>query len=252
MLDWFRRIRKVSGKFSLPSRESGSGRSQVQLNPSKLTPPNNVYLSHFAQVQLTIAYLMQDDSLNAPTPEVRERQVEIAKKYKERAEDIEAMIVKGGASEMDLQAEIRDRLDLLIQRTEGLGWHEDLMRVYIVFGILEDSLQQVSKGLSPARRIKIETLMLDNSLQNFCHDELEKAIADNPEITGRLAMFGRMVVADALLEVRDSVNLDEVLSEPLPADPTELAREQFKALEPFTSDLISEHTLRMDRLGLTA
>ena len=203
-------------------------------------------------MQLTIAYLMQDDSLNAPTPEVRERQVEIAKKYKERAEDIEAMIVKGGASEMDLQAEIRDRLDLLIQRTEGLGWHEDLMRVYIVFGILEDSLQQVSKGLSPARRIKIETLMLDNSLQNFCHDELEKAIAENPEITGRLAMFGRMVVADALLEVRDSVNLDEVLSEPLPADPTELAREQFKALEPFTSDLISEHTLRMDRLGLTA
>ena len=203
-------------------------------------------------MQLTIAYLMQDDSLNAPTPEVRERQVEIAKKYKERAEDIEAMIVKGGASEMDLQAEIRDRLDLLIQRTEGLGWHEDLMRVYIVFGILEDSLQQVSKGLSPARRIKIETLMLDNSLQNFCHDELEKAIAENPEITGRLAMFGRMVVADALLEVRDSVNLDEVLSEPLPADPTELAREQFKALEPFNSDLISEHTLRMDRLGLTA
>ena len=252
MLDWFRRIRKVSGKFSLPSRESGSGRSQVQLNPSKLTPPNNVYLSHFAQVQLTIAYLMQDDSLNAPTPEVRERQVEIAKKYKERAEDIEAMIVKGGASVMDLQAEIRDRLDLLIQRTEGLGWHEDLMRVYIVFGILEDSLQQVSKGLSPARRIKIETLMLDNSLQNFCHDELEEAIADNPEITGRLALFGRMVVADALLEVRDSVNLNEVLSEPLPADPTELAREQFKALEPFTSDLISEHTLRMDRLGLTA
>ena len=195
---------------------------------------------------------MQDDSLNAPTPEIRERQIEIAKKYKERTEDIEAMILKGGASEMDLQAEIRDRLDLLIQRTEGLGWHEDLMRVYIVFGILEDSLQQVSKGLSPARRIKIETLMLDNSLQNFCQDELEKAIAENPEITGRLAMFGRMVVADALLEVRDSVNLDEVLPDSLPADLTELAREQFKALEPFTSDLISEHTLRMDRLGLTA
>ena len=203
-------------------------------------------------MQLTIAYLMQDDSLNAPTPEIRERQIEIAKKYKERTEDIEAMILKGGASEMDLQAEIRDRLDLLIQRTEGLGWHEDLMRVYIVFGILEDSLQQVSKGLSPARRIKIETLMLDNSLQNFCQDELEKAIAENPEITGRLAMFGRMVVADALLEVRDSVNLDEVLPDSLPADLTELAREQFKALEPFTSDLISEHTLRMDRLGLTA
>lgn len=203
-------------------------------------------------MQLAIAYLMQDDSLNAPTPEIRERQLAISKKYKERAEEIEALIVKGGASEMDLQAEIRDRLDLLVQRTEGLGWHEDLMRIYIVFGILEDSLQQVAKGLSPAKRIKIETLMLDNSLQSFCQDELEKAIAENPEITGRLAMFGRMVVADALLEVRDSVSLDALLPDPRPTDPTELAREQFRVLEPFTSELISEHTLRMDRLGLTA
>jgi len=252
VLDWFRRIRKVSRKLSLPSRESGSGRSQVQLNPSKLTPQQNVYLSHFAQVQFTIAYLMQDDSLNAPSPEIRERQLEISKKYKQRGQEIEALIVRGGTSKMDLQSEIRDRLDVLIQRTEGLGWHEDLMRIHIVFGILEDSLRRVSKGLSPAKRIKVEALMLDRSLESFCHEELSAAISTNPEISGRLAMFGRMLVADTLLEVRDSVNVNAILSQPLTEDPTELAREQFKALEPFTSELISEHTLRMDRLGLTA
>ena len=252
MLDWFRRIRKVSGKLSLPARESGSGRSQVQLNLSKLTPPQNVYLSHFAQVQSTIAYLLQDDAINAPSSEIRERQLEISRKYRQRSDEIKAQIAKGGASEMDLQAEIRDRLDILVQRTEGFGWHEDLIRVYIVFGILEDSLHRVSKGLSPAKRIKIESLMLDRSLDNFCHEELAKAIEASPEISGRLAMFGRMVVADALLEVRDSVNLELVVPKPLPADTTELAREQFKALEPLTSELISEHTLRMDRLGLTA
>ena len=252
MLDWFRRIRKVSGKLSLPSRESGSGRSQVQLNLSKLTPPQNVYLSHFAQVQSTIAYLLQDDAINAPTSEIRERQLEISRKYRQRSDEIKAQIAKGGASEMDLQAEIRDRLDILVQRTEGFGWHEDLIRVHIVFGILEDSLHRVSKGLSPAKRIKIESLMLDRSLDTFCHEELSKAIAASPEISGRLAMFGRMVVADALLEVRDSVNIELVVPKPLPADATELAREQFKALEPFTSELIAEHTLRIDRLGLTA
>ncbi len=195
---------------------------------------------------------MQDDSLNAPAPEIRERQLEISKKYKQRAQEIESLIVKAGNSEMDLQAEIRDRLDLLIQRTEGLGWHEDLMRIFIVFGILEDSLHKVSKGLTPAKRIKIESLMLDRSLEEFCQQELSKAIAQNPEISGRLAMFGRMVVADALLEVRDSVVLDDIMAEVVAEDSTELARQQFKVLEPFTSELISEHTLRMDRLGLTA
>ena len=252
MLDWFRRIRKVSGKLSLPTRESGSGRSQVQLNLSKLTPPQNVYLSHFAQVQSTIAYLLQDDAINAPSSEIRERQLEISKKYRQRSDEINALIAKGGASEMDLQAEIRDRLDVLVQRTEGFGWQEDLIRVHIVFGILEDSLHRVSKGLSPAKRLKIESLMLDRSLEDFCHQQLAKAIEESPEITGRLAMFGRMVVADALLEVRDSVSLDLILPTPLPEDPTALAREQFKALEPLTSELIAEHTLRMDRLGLTA
>lgn len=251
MLDWFRRIRKVSQKLSLPSRESGSGRSQVQLNPSKLTPSVDVYLAHLVQVQLTIAYLMQDDAITAPDQAISEQQLAIAKRYRERASEVEAMIVKTGGSAMDIQAEIRDRLDLLVQRTEGLGWHEDLMRIYIVFGILEDSLRRVAKGLSPARRLRVETMMLDSSLVDFCQTKLSEAIIQTPEIAGRLAMFGRMVVADALLEVRDSVRLDQIM-ESEPEDSTALAREQFKVLEPFTSELISEHTLRMDRLGLTA
>jgi hypothetical protein len=58
-------------------------------------------------------------------------------------------------------------------------------------------------------------------------------------------------VADALLEVRNSVSLAEVLPNP-PADPVELARAQFKAIEPFVSELIAAHTVRMDELGLTA
>ena len=65
-------------------------------------------------------------------------------------------------------------------------------------------------------------------------------------------MFGRMVVADALLEVRDSVSFEKLAPQGLPSERVERAREQFKILEPFTSELISEHTMRMDRLGLTA
>ncbi len=252
MLEWFRRIRKVSQKLSLPSRESGSGRSQIQLNHSKLTPSADVYLSQLSQVQLAIAHLMQDDSIRAPKAEIRERQLAISRSYKSRSSETEDMIVRTGENVMDLQSEIRDRLDLLIQRTEGEGWHEDLMRIHIVFGILEDSLRRVAKGLSPAKRIRVEAMLIDSSLEKFCELELKSAIATNPEISGRLAMFGRMVVADALLEVRDSIDLSKVMPQDASVDSSALAREQFKILEPFTSELISEHTVRMDRLGLTA
>lgn len=252
MLEWFRRIRKVSQKLSLPSRESGGGRSQIQLNHSKLTPSADVYLSQLSQVQLAIAHLMQDDSIKAPKAAIRERQLEISKIYRNRSLEAEALIVRTGDNVMDLTAEIRDRLDLLIQRTEGQDWQEDLMRVHIVFGILEDSLRRVAKGLTPAKRIRVEAMLLDSNLEKFCELEIQRAIEKNPEIAGRLAMFGRMVVADALLEVRDSVDLSKIMTQNLATDSISLAREQFRVLEPFTSELISEHTVRMDRLGLTA
>lgn len=252
MLDWFRRIRRVSQKLSLPSRESGSGRSQVQLNPSKLTPSTNIYLAHLAQVQLEIADLLQDDSQNAPTDAIRQKQQELAESYRKRAAEVEELIVRSGSSLMEVQAEIRDRLDLLVAHTEGKGWEEDLMRVHIVFGILEDSLRQVARGLPAAKRIRVEAMLLSDQLEEFCSSQLSARMAEESEIAGRLAMFGRMVVADALLEVRDSVSFEKVLPEGLPEDKTERAREQFRAIEPFVSELISEHTMRMDRLGLTA
>lgn len=242
----------MSQKLSLPSRESGSGRSQVQLNPSKLTPNANIYLAHLAQVQLEIADLMQDDSINAPSTQIRERQLEISRNYRSRVLELEELVVRGGTSLMEVQAEVRDRLDVLVARTEGHGWEEDLMRVHIVFGILEDSLRRVAKGLTPAKRVRVEAMLLDDQLEKFCHDQLAARIAQQSELSGRLAMFGRMVVADALLEVRDSVSFEKLLPEGLPEESTERAREQFKVLEPFTSELIAEHTMRMDRLGLTA
>jgi hypothetical protein len=77
------------------------------------------------------------------------------------------------------------------------------------------------------------------------------AIANLPQLSNDLALFGRAIVADALLEVRDSVSFEDVMRNP-PTNPVDLTREQFKILEPITSELVANHTLRMDSLGLTA
>jgi hypothetical protein len=61
-----------------------------------------------------------------------------------------------------------------------------------------------------------------------------------------------MIVADVLLEIRDSVELSKIVEFQSGLDAVDKARAQFKALEPYTSELIAEHTVRMDRLGLTA
>ena len=152
---------------------------------------------------------------------------------------------------MELQQKIRDRLDVLIERTEGKGWPEDIMRIFIVFTLLEDAYIRIAKGLTPARRLRVEAMLSDNSLADFCQEALASAINNLPQLTHDLALFGRAIVADALLEVRDVSSFAELLRDQ-PSDLVELTREQFKILEPLTTELVAAHTLRMDSLGLTA
>ncbi len=249
MLDWIRRIRKLSQTLSLPSRDSSS-RSQSQLNPAKLIPATEVFLSQLIQHHLVVAELLTDDAAKATEPFAKKQRA-IAARYEARAKELQEMLIKLGSSYMELQQQIRDRLDVLVSRTEGKGWSEDIMRIYIVFTLLEDTYLRLSKGLGPARRLRVEAMLSDNSLADFCQEALVSAIDNLPQLTNDLALFGRAIVADALLEVRDMSSFDDLLRNP-PKDTVELTREQFKILEPLTSELVSAHTLRMDQLGLTA
>ena len=252
MLDWLRKIRKVSQKLTLPSRDATAGRSQIQLNPAKLTPSSEIYLSSLSQLHLVISDLLQQDSLKAPLASQSEAQGILAGAYRDRSKQLDGLLIRLGASQMELQSDSRERLEQLVMRTEGADWYEDLMRIYVVFGILQDGALRVSKGLPAAKKLKVDQLLDSKKLEKFCRRELADGISSDQSLGPRLAMFGRMVVADALLEIRDSVDLATVLPNPIKDDAVALAREQFKALEPFTSEHIAQHTVRMDLLGLTA
>jgi hypothetical protein len=65
-------------------------------------------------------------------------------------------------------------------------------------------------------------------------------------------LFARSVVGDALLAIRDSVNFEAILDEPLSLDLATANRQAFRVLEPLTNYLIGQHSQRMDALGLTA
>lgn len=251
MLDWFRRIRKVSQKLTLPSRDASSGRSQVQLNPQKLTPSAEIYLGQLSYLSLVTAEILEKDSVLAPTTSFRQKQLKVAESYRARHRELATMISKVGFGSEDAEDQITHRIDELFKRTSGVGWHESLMRLYITMGILEHSAKSVGKGLSSARRGKVDDLLKNNALMLFCSTALKSEIERIPEISGRLAMYGRSLVADVLLEVRHSVSLTQVLTE-VPNERVAKARAEFKVLEPFTSELIAAHTARMDELGLTA
>jgi hypothetical protein len=61
-------------------------------------------------------------------------------------------------------------------------------------------------------------------------------------------MFGRSLVADVLLHVIAVLNFDHLND----SDPVEFRRSALAEIEQLTNDLISNHSARMDELGMSA
>lgn len=190
----------------------------------------------------------------APSPSYRQKQLMIAEHYRQRHLELASMISKLGAETVDAEEVAAERIDELLRLTAGVGWQQSIMRLYILFGMLEHSARELARGLTPARRHKVEELFKSDLLEEYCRTALISEIEKVPGLASMLALYGRALVADALLEVKNSADLTSILPEDYDpeSDLSHRNRAQFKALEPFTSELIAAHTVRMDRLGLTA
>ena len=242
----------MSQKLSLPSRDASSGRSQIQLNPAKLTPSPEIYLGRLAHLTVSIAEQLDQQSETAGDQTLSQKLHLLSNRYYSRHAELVPLLTKLDVSPAELDALYGNSINQLLSRTKGADFYEEMMRDYIVFGMLEDSFRKLAKGLAAARRIKVEELLSHQELEQLSQSTLFDAIAQDPKLGHRLALFGRMVVADCLLEIRNTVSFEKVLLTGSFKNDADKTRAQFKALEPYTSELIAAHTVRMDQLGLSA
>jgi hypothetical protein len=201
---------------------------------------------------LTVAEQLDYQSETAGDQVLSKKLHLLSNKYYSKHSDLIPLLTKLGVEASALESLYGSSMNQLLQRTRGADFFEDMMRNYIVFGMLQDSFRRLAKGLTPAKRLKVEELMAAQELEKLAQATLSSAIDADSKLGHRMALYGRMVVADCLLEIRNLVDFDKVLPAANYQDETERTRAQFKTLEPYTSELIAAHTVRMDQLGLTA
>jgi hypothetical protein len=256
VLDWFRRLRKVSRKLSLPSRDATGGRSQSQLNVSKLTPEFESYVAQLSYMSLSVARLLEDSAKFAPNQALSEEQAAVAEIYRNRQRELAGTLAKLGIDATESMDYFVERIETFHGRTRGADWYENLISFYLAYGILEDLYESLAAGFPSNRRNQLVRLLSDDRGFNFARQQLAAAIANDAKLASRLALWGRSIIADVLLEVRSTVDLSRVSNE-IEAELTDdsvaaKARAEFKFLEPLTGQLIATHTMRMDALGLSA
>jgi hypothetical protein len=153
--------------------------------------------------------------------------------------------------EFDIEPEVAmqpfaEPLDTFHDLTAPADWLESLVKVYVGDGIARDFYREVSAYMDPRSRDLVREVLADVGQAAFAVDRVRAAIDANPAVGGRLALWARRLVGEAMTQAqRVAVDREAIvrLLSTQAADITELGR--------LFERIIEAHNERMRSLGLS-
>jgi hypothetical protein len=137
------------------------------------------------------------------------------------------------------------------RRTAPGDWLEGLVKAYVGDGIATDFYREVSVFVDAGTRELVQEVLADTGHSDFAVDRVRAAISRNPSLGGRLALWGRRLVGEALSQAQRVAAERDALSSLLVggvdrpgADLGEIGR--------MFARLTDAHTRRMHNLGLSS
>ena len=156
-----------------------------------------------------------------------------------------------GASPEEAMEPFVAALEAFHERTAPGDWLEGLVKAYVGDGIAEDFYREVSAYLDPSTRDLVLEVLEDTGHSEFAVDRVRAAIDQDPKLAGRLALWGRRLVGEALSQAQRVAAERDALAALLVggvdrpgADLAEVGR--------MFARLTENHTRRMAALGLSA
>jgi len=115
-------------------------------------------------------------------------------------------------------------LDAFHARTAPADWLEGLAKAYVGDGIAADFYRAVAELVDPQTRELVLRVLADTGHAEFVIARVRAAVAADPHLSGRLALWARRLVGEALAQayrvVADRRSLAGLLAGPTPAQTT--------------------------------
>ena len=201
-----------------------------------------------AYAELVAFFRLSEDASLAPSLEDKAALGGMAVAEFSHFERIRAELERLGSSPVEAMQPFTAPLDAFHVRTAPADWLESLVKAYVGDGFAADFYRAVAEVLDPDSRALVLDVLADTGHAQFAVEHVRAAIAADPKVAGRLALWARRLVGEALGEAQRVAALRPALANLLVGgmapggDLGEIGR--------MFARLTDAHVQRMNELGL--
>ncbi|MGI8626161.1 MAG: ferritin-like fold-containing protein [Geodermatophilaceae bacterium] len=138
-------------------------------------------------------------------------------------------------------------IDAFHDGTRASTWLEGLVKAYVGDGLAADFYREVANFLDESTRALVLAVLADTGHASFAVREVRAAIRADPAIAGRLALWARRLVGEALTQSQRVIAERDQLAELLISGTGDLA-----GVGELLKRITAAHTVRMSHLGLSS
>ncbi|MBA3781354.1 ferritin-like fold-containing protein [Nocardioides sp. InS609-2] len=162
---------------------------------------------------------------------------------------LRARLTDLGADPYAAMRPFRRAIDDFHKHTAPADWYEGLIKAYVGDGLAADFYREIAAYLDPDTRDLVIDSLADTGHSAFVVDRVRSAIAANPRLGGRLALWGRRLMGEALTQGQRVAAERDALSALL-AGGVDRPGLDLAAIGRMFSRLTERHAERMAELGL--
>jgi tRNA-(MS[2]IO[6]A)-hydroxylase (MiaE)-like len=203
-------------------------------------------LGVLAYGELTAFDRLADDSRLAPTLSGRAALAGMAAAEIGHHERLRARLTELGADAEAAMHPFVDVFDTFHASTSPSTWLEGLVKAYVGDGIAADFYREVSTFLPPPDRELVLEVLADTGHADFAVREVRAAIAADPALSGRLSLWARRLVGEALSQAQRVAAERDALAMLLVGGTGDLA-----GIAALLKRITAAHTARMQTIGLS-
>jgi hypothetical protein len=156
-----------------------------------------------------------------------------------------------GADPFEAMAPFQRPIDLFHAHTAPADWYEGLIKAYVGDGLAADFYREIAAYLDAGTRDLIIASLDDSGQADFAVRHVRARIEHEPTLAGRLALWGRRLMGEALTQAQHVVAERDALGALL-AGGIDRPGLDLAAVGRMFSRITERHEGRMSELGLSA